>query len=149
MAKETYIFLIILYTCLQIAYICWLYRPVKIFMVKHKDDGASYVIVDRIYGTDREKIKWWLKHQDMLKEEYNIPNPDSEGRFMVTFCLVNNVFYNNGEGEGSEDTLPSGMEMTPILGVAHEPPDETVFTVYGRGDYCLNSKGKITKIRSE
>jgi len=59
-------------------------RPIEIDAV-HKEGGHSSVLVKTFPLTDKGKIKWWLNNKDMLKSKYNIPSPDTDGSFILSF----------------------------------------------------------------
>ncbi|MTD37038.1 DUF943 family protein [Erwinia sp. CPCC 100877] len=41
-------------------------------------------------STDKGKINWWLKNNDIQKDKYSIPKPDTDDFF--------NIFLDFGEG---------------------------------------------------
>ncbi|MDF7681588.1 DUF943 family protein [Enterobacteriaceae bacterium ESL0689] len=142
--------------------------PVKILTVQHRTGSIldasvdprisgcfSEVFVDHFPETAQEKINWWLENQNMLKEAHNIPNPDSEGHFVVTFWLLHGGSRAD-EGEYSQESSKDeplvssyNMEVEPVFGVAPKTPGNgLVLMVYDDNDtdYHLDNNGKITKI---
>lgn len=70
-----------------LAYGLWLsLRPVEIIAV-HQDGNFSDVLVKNFPFTDKGKISWWIKNNNMLKAKYNIPKPEKEGNFTVIFWI--------------------------------------------------------------
>lgn len=93
--KKT-IALLTLAVCVLLGYWLWLsLRPVKIVAV-HKDGEFSSVLVRNFSFTDRGKISWWLKNKDILKEKYNIPQPEKNGFYSI-------VFWDFGDGYKERD----------------------------------------------
>lgn len=81
-----------------LVYWFWLsLRPVEIVAIHHRSSGFSDVLVTSFPPTDKGKIKWWLKNQNMLKDKYAIPKPDSNGYFYVTFWLFGKGYKEEGK----------------------------------------------------
>ncbi|SQA96852.1 Enterobacterial putative membrane protein (DUF943) [Cedecea neteri] len=67
------------------AYGLWLMlRPVEIVAV-HKQGNHSSVLVKSFPPTEKGKINWWPQNKDVLKNKYNIPEPDQDGYFVMVF----------------------------------------------------------------
>ncbi|MFZ4834667.1 DUF943 family protein [Rouxiella sp. Mn2063] len=129
-------------------YLSWLsLRPVEIVAV-HQDGEFSDVLVKNFPFTNRGKINWWLKNQDILKEKYHIPNPGDNGFFSVTFWL----FGDGYKKEGKYDRRCFEDMNTPIncidknkvfsidksrnMGISFSTGDQT---------YRMKENGKIVK----
>jgi len=83
--------------CVLIGYTSWLsLRPVEIVAV-HQDGEFSDVLVKNFPFTDRGKINWWLKNNNILKEKHHIPEPGSDGFYSVTFWLFGSGYKEEGK----------------------------------------------------
>ncbi|QKJ88512.1 DUF943 family protein [Paramixta manurensis] len=49
-----------------------------------KVDHMSIVLISNPPLTDAGKITWWQKNEAFLKNKYNIPSPNAEGRFYIS-----------------------------------------------------------------
>ena len=58
--------------------------PVEIIDI-HNDNGFSSVLVANFPHSDKKRIRWWLDHENYLKENYGIPQSDARGSFTVIF----------------------------------------------------------------
>ncbi|WP_158782141.1 DUF943 family protein [Pantoea sp. BAV 3049] len=124
-------------------------RPVEIVAIHNRSSGFSDVLVRNFPFTDKGKINWWLKNKDTLKDKYNIPAPESDGSFNITFWLF-------GEGymeEGKHDRLcfdemkskENCIEKDAAFSVSNSINLGTFFTVYD-GKYQLKKNGSIVKL---
>ncbi|MDX5628284.1 MULTISPECIES: DUF943 family protein [unclassified Brenneria] len=117
--------------------IIWLSRPVKIVAI-HQRNNFSDVLVLNFPLTNRGKIDWWLKHKDMLKEQYAIPKRSSYGSFNITF-------WDFGEGykEGEYDRLC--FEDMPAQKNCIEK--QRFFSIHdnGRGDITFKTSSQLYK----
>lgn len=151
MINKKIISLLILASCVLLGYWVWLcLRPVEIVDV-HQESNYSDVLVRDFPLTNNGKIKWWLKNKDMLKSKYNIPKPDHNGYYTITF-------WNFGEGyKGDENytdrlcfddmkTKVNCIEKEKELTVDKTPNHGTEFTL-DSGYYKLNENGDIQKIK--
>ena len=83
--KKTLYGLFLFSGCALFSYLIWLSQhPVKIVAV-HQERHYSDVLVNNFPLTDKGKIDWWLENKGILKEKYDIPEPDSEGNSTVSF----------------------------------------------------------------
>ncbi|WP_051936928.1 DUF943 family protein [Erwinia sp. 9145] len=65
-------------------------RPVEI-IAAHRNRTSSYLIVKNFPLLSSGKIKWWKENAQLLKENYNIPQPNESGIFTV-------IIYDYGDG---------------------------------------------------
>ncbi|WP_261641638.1 DUF943 family protein [Erwinia mallotivora] len=125
-------------------------RPVEIVAIHHRSSGFSDVLVKNFPCTDKGKINWWLKNKNTIGKKYQIPTPDRNGNFSLTFWLF-------GEGYKQTDgydmlcfndmkTPVNCIEKNAIFSVEKSPNLGTVYTVYNGGDYQLDNNGKIVEI---
>lgn len=140
--------------CVLLGYWLWLsLHPVEIVAIHHRSSGFSDVLVTSFPPTDKGKINWWLKNKDTLKDKYDIPKPDSDGYFYVTFWLF-------GEGykkEGKYDRLcfddmkikVNCIEKDAVFSVDKSRNMGVMFTVYDGGNYRLDHNGDIIKVASD
>lgn len=78
-------------------YLSWLeYRPVVI-VADHSYKSLNEVIVLNLPLTDRGKIRWWLHNKESLTDLYNIPHPDPDGTFEITFWLFGDGYKEEGK----------------------------------------------------
>lgn len=143
-----------LYTLLLVGGIvhgCFLWyshRPVEIVAVHHGRSGFSDVLARNCPFTDKDKIDWWLKNKAMLEEKYNIPNPEKDGYFYLTFWLF-------GDGYKEEEkydricfddmkTKVNCIEKDPVFSVKNSKNMGTMFEAYD-GTYRLKNNGEIVK----
>ncbi len=136
--------------CSLIWYLIWLtFRPVKIVSV-HKDENFSHVLVRNFPLTDKGKISWWIENKDILKENYNIPNPAPYGSFTVNF-------WDFGEGYKEEEkhdrrcfddmkTNKNCIDKNLLLSIKRIKYGNTLFIVYDGDNYRLEENGDIIKI---
>lgn len=135
-----------------LVYLLWLlFRPVEIVAV-HSHNTFSDVLVKSFHFTDKGKIDWWLANRAMLKEQYNIPDPDKDGSFSITFWL----FGDGYKEEEDEDRLcfddmktkKRCIEKDAVFTVSHNWYNQTFFTTYN-GRYMLNSDETLTRIEEK
>ncbi|WP_338111628.1 DUF943 family protein [Rosenbergiella australiborealis] len=73
--------------------------PVAIIAI-HNNNGFSSVLVRNFPYSDKKRIKWWLDHKQYLKENYGIPQSDTQGSFTV-------IFWDFGDGYKETDGYDS------------------------------------------
>ncbi len=134
------------------AYFFWLsLRPVEIVAVHHRSSGFSDVLLKNPPLTDKGKINWWLKNKDMLKEKYDIPEPDKEGWFWVTFWLFGDGYKEEGKYDRLcflDMKIPKNcIEKNPVFSVDKSKNLGVIFTVYDGDDYRLKKNGEIVKFK--
>ena len=128
------------------SYLEW--RPVLIVGIHHRSSGFSDVLVTSLPLSDKAKIRWWLNHQDEIKDLYNVPAPEPDGTFDVTF-------WRFGEGykeEGQHDCLcfddmrikARCIEKNSIFEVSNSRNYGLVFES-GKSRYRLVKNGDIEK----
>ena len=126
-------------------------RPVEIVAVHHRGNGFSAVLVKSFPLTDKGKIHWWLKNQVMLKEKYNLPNPERDGHFTVTFWLFGEGYKEEGDSDRlCFDDMPAPVnciEKNAIFSVYNSDILGTIFILDG-SEYRLKN-GRIIKMTSE
>ena len=76
-------------------YNLWTLRPVQI-LYTYSDAGSSvFLVVDHLPWTDSDKINWYLKHQNEIKNQHPLP----EGSWHTWYVIDGNdsnlliVFY--------------------------------------------------------
>ncbi|UNK26979.1 DUF943 family protein [Serratia plymuthica] len=141
---------LLLVGCSLAGYMLWLtLRPVKIVSV-HKDENFAHVLVRNFPFTDKGKISWWLENKNILKINYDIPNPAPYGSFTVNF-------WDFGEGykeEGKHDrrcfddikTNKNCIDKNLLLSIKRIKYGDTLFIVYDGDNYRLEKNGEIIKI---
>lgn len=141
--------LLFIVSCVFSGYWFWLsLHPVEIIAV-HQEKNFSDVLVTNFPFTNKEKVSWWLKNRDMLKEKYNIPKPAPYGGFTITFWY----FGDGYKEEGKYDRLcfrnmaikENCIEKEKAFTVTHSFNRGTTFTMRD-GVYRINENGNIIKI---
>lgn len=134
------------------SFFLWLsFRPVEIVAV-HQMHSTSSVLVDHFPFTDKGKINWWLDHQETLKSNYGIPEPDDDGMFTI-------IVWDFGEGYKETDgydrlcfddlkAKENCIEKNRLFTIENDRNHDVVFTVYD-ARYRLNKNGEITKLKRE
>lgn len=123
-------------------------RPIDIVAVHHREYGFSSILVKNFPFTDKGKIGWWLKNKDMLKEKYNVPKPERDGSFTITFWLFGEGYK---ESDGYDrlcfDHMPSPpncIDKDAVFSVSNSKNLGTIFTTYD-GKYQQKNNGDIVK----
>ena len=133
-----------------LVYLLWcFFRPVEIVAVHQRSSGSLAVLVKNFPLTDKGKIHWWQKNRAMLKEKYNVPAPDTDGSFSVTFWR----FGDGYKGDKIDERLCFNeiknekrcIEKEAIFTIVRNPYNRTFFTMYN-GRYILESDGRFVKI---
>ncbi|SCC58054.1 DUF943 family protein [Kosakonia oryziphila] len=89
--------LVFLAGCVLLGYWLWLsLRPAEVVAV-HDNGNHSYVLVRSFPLTDKGKINWWLKNKDILKNNYEVPKPDTDGFFTVVFWNFGDSYKEKGK----------------------------------------------------
>jgi len=133
---------------LLFGYLLWLSLcPVKIIAV-HEDGNYSDVLVKNFPFSDKGKINWWLKNNEMLKSKYKIPKPASYGSFTIIFWLFGDGYKEEGKYDRLcfEDmkTKVNCIEKNAVFSVSYSKNMGTMFTVYD-GTYQMKKNGDIVK----
>lgn len=142
-----YTFLIV--GCALLSYLTWLsMRPVEIIAVHKRSTSFTSVIVRNFPLTDRGKISWWMKNKEILKEKYNIPNPEKDGYFYLTFWLFGDGYKEEGKYDrlcfDDMKTKVNCIEKDPVFTVKNSKNMGTMFEAYD-GTYRLQNNGEIVK----
>ena len=132
-----------------LVYLLWLlFRPVEIVAV-HSHNTFSDVLVKSFPFTDKGKIEWWLANRAMLKEQYNVPDPDKDGSFSITFWLFGDGYKEEEDKDrlcfNDMKTQKRCIEKDPVFTVSQNAYHRTFFTAYN-GRYVLESNGKLFEI---
>lgn len=130
-------------------YFIWLsFRPVGIVAIHHRSSGFSDVLVKNFPFTDKGKIHWWLKNKAMLKEKHNVPNPDKEGSFYLTFWLFGDGYKEEGKYDRlcfkDMKTKVNCINKDAVFSVDNSINMGMVFRTYD-GTYRLQKNGEIVK----
>jgi len=142
---------LVFFAVLLLGYVLWLsWRPVKIVAV-HQDHHFSDVLVENFPLTDKGKINWWLENKKMLREKYQVPAPDKDGYFSLTFWSFGEG-YKETDGYDRlcfDDKKPplNCIEKDALFTVDKSPNLGTVFTVYEGSNYRLDDNGNIVEIK--
>ncbi|SCC65368.1 DUF943 family protein [Kosakonia oryziphila] len=133
-------------------YCFWLFlRPVEIVAV-HQDGNSSDVLVRNFPFTDKGKISWWLKNKNMLKEKYDVPQPEKDGDFTVIFWLFGDGYKEtDGYDRLCFDDMPPPLnciDKNRVFSVNHSRNMGISFIASG-GIYRMRENGKIVKDESE
>ncbi|BCQ32892.1 MULTISPECIES: DUF943 family protein [Erwinia] len=134
---------------LLLGYLYWLsMRPVEIIAIHNRGSHFNSVIVKNFPFTDRGKIAWWLKNKEILKGKYNIPNPDPDGTFYLTFWLFGDGYKEEGKYDRLcfEDmkTKKNCIEKDIVFSVDNSRNMGTMFEAYD-GTYRLQKNGEVVK----
>lgn len=126
-------------------------RPVEIVAVHHRTSGFIDILVKAFHLTDKGKIKWWLENKKMLREKYQVPAPDKDGYFSLTFWSFGEG-YKETDGYDRlcfDDKKPplNCIEKDALFTVDKSPNLGTVFTVYEGSNYRLDDNGNIVEIK--
>ncbi|MBT0723628.1 DUF943 family protein [Rosenbergiella sp. S61] len=153
-AKSKKTFYALLLVALGILGYCfWLsLRPIDIVAVHHREYGFSSILVRNFPFTDKGKIGWWLKNKDMLKRKYDIPKPEKDGSFTITFWLFGEGYK---ETDGYDrlcfnDIRPplNCIDKDAVFSISNSKNLGTIFTTYD-GKYQLQKNGDIVKFTDE
>ena len=150
--KKKTIALLTLAVCVLLGYWLWLsLRPVEIVAV-HKDGEFSSVLVRNFPFTDRGKISWWLKNKDMLKEKYNIPQPEKNGFFSIVFWDFADGYKERDKYDRRcfEDMQPplNCIDKNRIFSIWNTQNNNISFGV-DDGEYTMNENGVIVRNESK
>lgn len=134
-------------------YCLWLsLRPVEIIAVHHRGHGSSAVLVRNSPFTDKGKISWWLKNKNILKEKYNVPQPEKDGDFTVIFWLFGDGYKEtDGYDRLCFDDMPSPLnciDKNRVFSANHSRNMGISFIASG-GIYRMRKNGEIIKDGSD
>jgi len=149
--KKTLYALLVLAVILHAGLLWWSKRPVDIVAV-HKSGSHSYVLVKNFPFLDKEKINWWAKNKGVLKEKYDIPNPEKEGFYSV-------IFWDFGEGYKETDgydrlcfddmkTNINCIDKEKYFTVWNGRNNDISFGVHD-GEYFIKENGQMVKRKYE
>ncbi|WON75840.1 DUF943 family protein [Serratia sp. UGAL515B_01] len=149
MKGKIYISALLIGSVLLATWLWLLRRPVDIVDV-HQRNKYSDVLVRSFPFTNKGKIDWWLENKSILKDKYNIPNPDKEGFFSVTFWD-----YGDGYKEDKYDRLcfddmktdKNCIDKNSIFSVRSTRDNGLIF-ILDDGKYLLQEDSKLIKIQS-
>ena len=132
-------------------YIFWLnFRPVEIVAVHHRSGGFSAVLVKNFPLTDKGKIYWWLENSKNIGEKYQIPLPDKDGSFYLTFWLFGEGYKREGKYDrlcfNDMNTPENCIDKNAVFSVENTRDKEIIFTVYD-GRYLMKKDGNILKLK--
>ncbi|BCQ33959.1 hypothetical protein ERHA53_13020 [Erwinia rhapontici] len=133
-------------------YILWLWcRPVKIIAV-HQSDSYSIVLIKNYPFTDAGKMEWWLKNKEMVKETYNIPKLDKQGRYHVILWDFDDGYKELGKYDRLcfEDMKPpvNCVDKNSLMIISRDKYNVTKF-IGVDGVYILQDNGLIVKRKSD
>ncbi|UWS28975.1 DUF943 family protein [Erwinia pyrifoliae] len=149
-AKSKKIFVaLLLLGCALAGYFVWSsLRPVEIIAV-HQRNNYSDILVKNFPFTDKEKINWWLKNKEILKDKYNAPEPASDEFFTITFWLFGDGYKEEGKYDrlcfDDMKTTVNCIEKEAVFSVSNSKNSGTRFTVHD-GIYRITEKGEIIKV---
>ena len=134
---------------LLLGYLYWLsMRHVEIVAAHHRSSSFSDILVRNFPFTDRGRIAWWLKNKEMLKEKYNVPNPNPDGSFYLNVWLFGDGYKEVGKYDRLcfEDmkTKKNCIEKDIVFTVSYSKNMGTMFEAYD-GTYRLKNNGEIVK----
>jgi hypothetical protein len=144
--------LIILITMIMAVCFLWLaLRSVEIVNV-YQRNNFSDVLIKNLPLTEKGKIEWWLKNEEMLKKRYDIPKPSSYGSYSIIFWDFSSGYIEKGKYDRmcfpEMRTKANCIEKESHLVVRHYKSSGTYF-ILSNGEYRINEKGKIVKIPVE
>ena len=133
-------------------YILWLWcRPVKIIAV-HQNGSYSIVLVKNYPFTDAGKMEWWLKNKEMVKETYNIPKLDKQGRYHVILWDFDDGYKELDKYDRLcfEDMKPpvNCVDKNSLMIISRDKYNVTKF-IGDDGVYILQDNGLIVKRKSD
>jgi len=136
-----------------LGYCFWLLlRPIDIVAVHHREYGFSSILVRDFPFTDKGKIGWWLENKDMLKGKYDIPKPEKDGSFTITFWLFGEGYKENDGYDRLcfNDILPplNCIDKDAAFSVSKSNNLGTIFITYD-GKYQIQKNGDIVKFTEE
>ena len=127
------------------------YQPIKIIAV-HQSGSYSIVLVKNYPFTDAGKMEWWLKNKGMVKETYNIPKIDKQGRYHVTLWDFDEGYKELDKYDRLcfEDMKPpkNCVDKNAMMTVSRDKYNVTDFTL-DDGVYILQDNGLIVKRKSD
>ena len=131
--------------CALFSYLIWLSQHTVKIVAVHQERHYSDVLVNNFPFTDKGKIDWWLENKGILKEKYDIHEPDSEGNYKVSFWGFGDGYV---ETDGYDRLCFDDME--PPLNCINK--NSLMFVMNGRntglsfwvdgGIYRVNKNGK-------
>ncbi|MDU4093292.1 MAG: DUF943 family protein [Pantoea sp.] len=132
-------------------YLAWFFlRPVDIVAVHKRGRDSTAVLVRNFPLTAKGKINWWLENRIMLKEKYNVPAPNKDGSFSMTFWLFGDGYKEDKIDErlcfDDIKTDKRCIEKDAVFTVSRNRYNRTFFTVYN-GRYILENDGKLFKVK--
>ncbi|WP_455814216.1 DUF943 family protein [Pseudomonas graminis] len=146
--KKTIYTLLLAGGVLHGCFLWYSHRPVEIVAIHHRSSGFSDVLVKNFPFTDKGKIHWWLKNKAMLKEKHNVPNPDKEGSFYLTFWLFGDGYKEEGKYDRlcfkDMKTKVNCINKDAVFSVDKSINMGTMFVAYD-GTYRLQKNGEIVK----
>ncbi|MGV3346994.1 DUF943 family protein [Enterobacteriaceae bacterium LUAb1] len=151
-SKKT-LYLLLLVAAGIFGYCLWLsLHPVEIIAVHHRGHGSSAVLVRNFPFTDKGQISWWLKNKTMLKEKYDVPQPEKEGDFTVIFWLFGDG-YKETDGYDRlcfDDMSPplNCIDKNRVFSANHSRNRGISFNTSG-GIYRMKENGQIVKDKAE
>ncbi|NKG31075.1 MULTISPECIES: DUF943 family protein [Erwinia] len=133
-------------------YILWLWcRPVRIIAV-HQSGSYSIVLVKNYPFTDAGKMEWWLKNKEMVKETYNIPKLDKQGRYHVILWDFDDGYKELDKYDRLcfEDMKPpvNCVDKNSLMIISRDKYNVTKF-IGDDGVYILQDNGLIVKRKSD
>ena len=133
-------------------YCLWLsLRPVEIVAI-HQDGNSSDVLVRNFPFTDKGKMSWWLENENMLKQKYNIPQPEKDGNFTVIFWLFGEGYKEtDGYDRLCFDDMPPPLNCIDKNRVfsANYSQNMGISFNTSSGIYRMKENGKIVKVASD
>ncbi|MCX8967458.1 DUF943 family protein [Erwinia psidii] len=135
-----------------LSYIIWMsVRPVEIVAV-HVDGSHSSVLVKNFPYSDKGKINWWIKNKEIIKEKYNIPNPEKDGDFTIIFWLFGDGYKQEekydrrcfGDMKPPENCIDKNrifsVDKSRNMGISFTTDSEI---------YQLKGNGEVVKVKLE
>ena len=140
---------LLLVTVVIFGYCLWLsLRTVEIVAVHHRGHGSSAILVRNFPFTDKGKISWWLKNKNMLKEKYDVPQPEKDGDFTVVFWLFGDGYKEtDGYDRLCFDDMPPPLnciDKSRIFSANHSRNRGISFIASG-GIYHIKENGQIVR----
>lgn len=147
------IFTLLVFSCMLLACVLWLsLRQVEIVAIHHRSSGFSDVLVKNFPLTDKGKINWWLESSKHMEKEYQIPKPDNDGSFYLTFWLFGEGYKEEGKYDRLcfKDMQPpiNCIEKNRVFSVETGRNGNVFFTV-DDAIYRMGNDGGIIKIKEE
>lgn len=134
-------------------YSLWTLRPVQILYTYSDAGNSVFLVVDHLPWTDSDKINWYLKHQNEIKNQHPLP----EGSWHTWYVIdIGNGFtdykkYIEGPYEDLYcfPTIKSNdncIVKNYLMVINEYPYRNTHFFIADNNEYQLTQENKIERV---